>query len=578
MDRTPPPDLDALLLRSTALTAEGLEQARRKHEETGASLIETLADLGLLPEEELLKALASAYDLAFRDRLGLEDVDGELATRLPISFAKSHHLLPLRQEDGRLEVAVSDPLVTDPLDDLRLLYPAVDVRPVLATRRAILACINQVYDRASSASAVAETLEAQNLEDLATEISQEPEDLLDSSEDSAPIIRLVNSLLQQAVKARASDIHLEPFERDLVVRYRTDDLLYEPIPPLPKRIQQAVTSRIKIMGRLDIAEKRLPQDGRIVLKIAGREFDIRLSTIPTQHGERCVLRLLPRTQELLSLDKVGMHRERRQVFRRLIRRSHGIVLVTGPTGSGKTTTLYAALSEINTPEKNIITIEDPVEIQLKGVGQIEVKPQIGLTFAAGLRSILRQDPNVILIGEIRDLETAEIAIQASLTGHLVFSTLHTNDAAGAVTRLIDMGVEPFLISSSLIASLAQRLVRVLCVRCRAAYEPSEEELRDVGLTRAHVQGRPIYRAAGCDQCNHSGYHGRTAIFEVLIVEEALRKLITRGIDSKTIAEQAVAEGMIPLREDGAAKVVAGVTTIAEVLRQTEEETVISPEA
>jgi general secretion pathway protein E len=571
-------ELGEILVRSTSLTDEGLEQARKQQEESGQRLTEVLIDLGLVREEELLGAVADIYGLSIKEALGLDDVDEEVATRVPISFAKAHHLLPIRQEGNVLQVAISDPLVTDPLDDLRLLYPDVDVEPVLATRRSILSCINQVFDRSSSASAVAESLDDQGLEDVATEIIQEPEDLLDSREDSAPIIRLVNSLLQQAVKERASDIHIEPYERDLVVRFRTDDLLYEPIQALPKRVQQAVTSRIKIMGRLDIAEKRLPQDGRIVLKIAGREYDVRLSTIPTQYGERCVLRLLPRSQELLSLDRIGMEEQQRGVFRSLIRRSNGIVLVTGPTGSGKTTTLYAALSEINTPEKNIITIEDPVEIQLEGVGQIEVRPQIGLSFGAGLRSVLRQDPNVILVGEIRDLETAEIAIQASLTGHLVFSTLHTNDASGAITRLVDQGVEPFLISSSLAASLAQRLVRTLCKQCREPYTPTSEELREIGLTSAQAEGRTIYRGVGCDQCNQSGYRGRIAIFEMLLIDDAIRQLITRGIDSKTIAAQAIARGMVPLRMDGAAKVLAGQTTISEILRQTEEEAVISPDA
>jgi general secretion pathway protein E len=571
-------ELGELLVRATSLTDEGLEQARKRQEESGQRLTEVLVDLGLVREEEMLEAVAGIYGLPVRESLPADEVDEEIATRVPISFAKTHHLLPMRLEENVLQVAIADPLVTDPLDDLRLLYPDADVEPVLATRRTILSCINQVYDRGGTASAVAESLDDQGLEDVATEIIQEPEDLLDSREDSAPIIRLVNSLLQQAVKERASDIHIEPYERDLVVRFRTDDLLYEPIQPLPKRVQQAVTSRIKIMGRLDIAEKRLPQDGRIVLKIAGREYDVRLSTIPTQYGERCVLRLLPRTQELLSLDRIGMEAHQREIFRRLIRRSNGIVLVTGPTGSGKTTTLYAALSEINTPEKNIITIEDPVEIQLAGVGQIEVRPQIGLSFAAGLRSVLRQDPNVILVGEIRDLETAEIAIQASLTGHLVFSTLHTNDAAGALTRLVDQGVEPFLISSSLAASLAQRLVRTLCTRCREPYTPTTEELREIGLAAEQTEGHTIYRAVGCDQCNQSGYRGRIAIFEMLVIDEQIRQLVTRGIDSKTIAAQAIARGMIPLRMDGAAKVMAGATTISELLRQTEEEAVISPDA
>ncbi len=565
------------LRRTISLTDEALEEAQRRQEESGKGLTDVLLEMGIVPEDRLLAALGEFYGLPVRESLNADEIDDELATGIPISFAKTHSLLPIGRENGRLLVAVADPLLFDPLDDLRFLYPGLEVTPVLATRRTILNCINSVFDRGNAAGEVAETLESEDLEDLATEIIQEREDLLDSNEESAPIIRLVNSLLQQAVKERASDIHIEPFERELVVRFRTDDLLYEPLRPLPKRVQQAVTSRIKIMGRLDIAEKRLPQDGRIVLKIAGREYDVRVSTIPTQYGERCVLRLLPRTQELLSLDKIGLDSGHRAIIRRLIRRSNGIVLVTGPTGSGKTTTLYAALSEINTPEKAIITLEDPVEIQLEGIGQIEVRPQIGLSFAAGLRSILRQNPNVILVGEIRDLETAEIAIQASLTGHLVFSTLHTNDAAGAITRLIDQGVEPFLISSSLVASLAQRLVRILCKHCREPHAPTPEELQELALA-GDLSAHTIYRATGCEHCKHSGYRGRIAIFEILLVDDDIRKLISRGIDSNAIHSRAVEKGMITLRQDGAQKVLSGVTTIAEILRQTEEEAVISPES
>jgi general secretion pathway protein E len=572
----PPLQLNEALIQKTSLTEEGLAEALRKQEESGKRLTDLLLELELVPEGELLAALSVLYSIPMHETLLPEEVDPEIATQIPISFAKTHHLLPIRRVEDRIEVAISDPLLTDPLDDLRLLYPGGHCEPVLATRRDILNCINQVFDQARSAEDVAEGFSEEDLQDLASEIIHEPEDLLDSAEEGAPIIRLVNSLLQQAVKARASDIHIEPHEQDLIVRFRTDDILYEPIRPLPRRLQQAVTSRIKVMGKLDIAEKRLPQDGRIVLKIAGKDYDVRLSTIPTQYGERCVLRLLPRTQELLSIERIGLDQNARDILRRLIRRSNGIVLVTGPTGSGKTTTLYAALSDINSPDKNIITIEDPVEIRLPGVGQIEIKPQIGLTFAAGLRSILRQDPNVILVGEIRDLETAEIAIQASLTGHLVFSTLHTNDSAGAITRLIDMGVEPFLISSSLAASLAQRLVRVLCTQCREPYTPTVEALREIGLSPQALDAHQIYRPKGCASCNHTGYRGRIAIFEILIVDDTIRNLITRGIDSKTIADQAVKQGMVTMRMFGAHQVLRGITAIAEVLRQTEEEAVISP--
>ena len=572
----PPLQLNEALIKQTSLTEEGLAEALRKQEESGKRLTDLLLELELVPEGELLSALSALYSIPMHETLLPEEVDPEIATQIPISFAKTHHLLPIRRVGDRIEVAIADPLLTDPLDDLRLLYPGGHCEPVLATRRDILNCINQVFDQARSAEDVAEGFSEEDLQDLASEIIHEPEDLLDSNQEGAPIIRLVNSLLQQAVKARASDIHIEPHEQDLIVGFRTDDILYEPIRPLPRRLQQAVTSRIKVMGKLDIAEKRLPQDGRIVLKIAGKDYDVRLSTIPTQYGERCVLRLLPRTQELLSIERIGFDQSARDTLRRLIRRSNGIVLVTGPTGSGKTTTLYAALSDINSPDKNIITIEDPVEIRLPGVGQIEIKPQIGLTFAAGLRSILRQDPNIILVGEIRDLETAEIAIQASLTGHLVFSTLHTNDSAGAITRLIDMGVEPFLIGSSLAASLAQRLVRVLCTQCREPYTPTLEALREIGLSSQALDGHQIYRPKGCAACNQTGYRGRIAIFEILIVDDTIRNLITRGIDSKKIANQAIKQGMVTMRMFGAQRVLRGITSIAEVLRQTEEEAVISP--
>jgi general secretion pathway protein E len=573
-----PIQLTEALLKYTSLDEQGLAQAMRRHEESGKRLTDVLLELELVPESELLGVLGGLYGMPVREGLTPEEVDAELAMRVPISFAKHHRMLPLRMEGDRLSVAVADPLLTDPLDDLRLLFPDALCEPVLVPSRQILNCINTVFDRASSAEDVAGEIADDNLDNIASELIHEPEDLLDANEDSAPMIRLVNSLLQQAVKERASDIHIEPQEKEVVVRFRTDDILHEPIRPLPRRLQQALVSRIKIMGKLDIAEKRLPQDGRIVLKIAGRDYDVRLSTLPTQYGERCVLRLLPRTQELLSIERIGLDARHRNQLRRLIHRANGIILVTGPTGSGKTTTLYASLSEINEPGKNIITVEDPVEIRLPGVSQIEIKPQIGLTFAAGLRSILRQDPNVILVGEIRDLETAEIAIQASLTGHLVFSTLHTNEAAGAITRLIDMGVEPFLISSSLVASIGQRLVRVLCSQCREVHEPTDDELAEIGLARSEVRGRTLYRAHGCPQCNQSGYRGRMAIFEILVVDDQIRKMITRGIDSKTIQDAAIERGMVSMRMFGRQKILEGVTTIAEVLRQTEDAAMTGLEA
>ncbi len=563
--------LNEALLAHTSLSAEELERAVKKREETGRKLTDILLEAELVSEGDLLRVMGELYHIPVHDGLTADDIDPELTGVVPISFARANHMLPMRRDGDQIFVAISDPLLTDPLDDLRLIFQGAECQPVLSTRRSITNCINQVYDRDSSAAKVADEFKDADLQDLASEIIAEPEDLLDASDADAPIVRLVNSLLQQAVKERASDIHIEPQEKELLVRFRVDDMLHEPLRPLPKRLQSAVTSRIKIMGKLDIAEKRLPQDGRIALKIAGRDYDVRLSTVPTQFGERCVMRLLPRTQALLSLDKIGLHEQNTPVLKKLIRRSSGIVLVTGPTGSGKTTTLYACLADINTPEKNIITIQDPVEISLDGISQIEVKTDIGMTFASALRAVLRQDPNVVLVGEIRDRETAEISIQASLTGHLVFSTIHTIDAAGAVTRLVDMGIEPFKIGSSLSAVIAQRLVRRLCMHCRDPYDPSDSELEEIGIPREKLRGVTVYRAGACVRCNDTGYSDRTAIFEVLIIDDEIRSMITNNIDSKTIEASAVRRGMINMRMYGAEKVLQGITSIAEVLRQTEQE-------
>lgn len=397
---------------------------------------------------------------------------------------------------------------------------------------------------------------------------EETEDLLDVS-DEAPVIKLVNLILFQAVKERASDIHIEPFQKELIVRYRIDGILYQRLSP-PKRYQSAIVSRLKVMAKLDIAEKRLPQDGRIPIKIADKDIDIRVSIIPTTFGERVVLRLLDKSSILLGLEEIGLSPAQLHTVDDLIHRSNGILFVTGPTGSGKTTTLYAALSRINSPDKNIITIEDPVEYQLWGIGQIQVNPKIGLTFAQGLRSVLRHDPDVILVGEVRDTETAEIAIQAALTGHLVFSTLHTNDAASAATRLLDMGVEPFLVASVVRAIVAQRLVRVICPECKEGYPPNGEALREIGISSFQLEGGVVYRGRGCPACSETGYRGRSGIYEMLIVSDAIRHLIMEKADSTSICRQAVEEGMKTLREDGAQKVIAGLTTLEEVVRVTQE--------
>jgi general secretion pathway protein E len=502
-------DLGEILLRTTQLTEEQLEAARQEQAENGGRLVDHLLSNGHVSADEVLDALSRQLGLPIRPRIDVSEVDEELTEKIPIGFAKAHGILPLRRdEEGAVHVVTSNPLDTGPLDDLALIFDGSEVRLELANQRTIIGAINEVYDRGPSATDALAEDAAEDLDFIASEISQEPEDLLDASDD-APIIKLVNSLLQHAVKERASDIHLEPGESDIRVRFRIDDVLYEPIKPLPRGLHASIVSRIKIMGGLNIAEKRLPQDGRIRLKIAGRDYDVRLSTLPIAFGERVVMRLLPRSQEMLDLERIGFGEGQLRAIERLITRPNGIILVTGPTGSGKTTTLYGALARINATDKNIITIEDPVEIQLPGVGQIEVNPKVGLTFANGLRSILRQDPNVVLVGEIRDVETAEIAIQASLTGHLVFSTLHTNDAPSAITRLVDMGVEPFLVGSSLVAVLAQRLVRLLCEQCREAYTATREELAEISV-KAPERPVRLFRSKGCAACNYTGYRGRMA--------------------------------------------------------------------
>jgi general secretion pathway protein E len=560
------------ILRSVAgLTEAALEEGLRAQADEGGRLGEVLIARKAVSADDVAKALALQLDLPYHAQISLDAVDAELVRQVPINFAKQALILPLGLEGESVALLVGDPLDTTVLDHARMLLQR-NVSPHVATPAVIVDAINGVYDRAvNEAEQLVGEMEAQDLQSLAHEL-EEPQDLLDT-DDEAPIIRLVNSLLFRAAKERASDIHIEPMERELLVRFRIDGVLQEIIKP-PKRYQNSIVSRVKVMGQLNIAEKRLPQDGRIRIKLAGRDIDIRLSTIPCTFGERIVMRLLDKNTTLLDLTDIGMGRDTMNGMDQVIRRSHGIILVTGPTGSGKTTTLYAALSRINTPDLNILTVEDPVEYQLRGISQMAINPKIGLSFAAGLRSFLRQDPDVIMVGEIRDRETAEIAIQASLTGHLVFSTVHTNDAASAITRLVDMGVEPFLVASSLMAVMAQRLVRRVCPHCREAYQPTAEELKEVALTPDAVAraGNPsIYRAKGCDACGGTGFRGRTGIYELLLVDDDIRQLTLKNVDSTSIKRSGVAKGMLTLLDDGARKVLAGETTLAEVLSVTQED-------
>lgn len=501
------------------------------------------------------------------DTIKDEEVDLSFIRGIPFPFAKNNLIMPIMRDNGFLIAAVADDRGLLALLEIAKRF-GLKPHPLKAQAGVIIDAINRFYGQAGTAQDVMEGIAGEDLSSVATEF-ESPRDLMELTEE-APIIRLLNALLQQAVKENASDIHIEPYEKELDVRMRVDGILRRVLGP-PKIIQDALISRVKIMANLDIAEKRLPQDGRIRLLIGGRDVDIRVSIVPTSLGERAVLRLLDRKQGLKGLWEVGLDEEDVRRSEALLTRTNGIILVTGPTGSGKTTTLYAALNRIHTEDKNIITVEDPVEYQLKGIGQIHVNPKIGLTFASGLRSILRQDPDVIMVGEIRDVETAEIAIQASLTGHLVLSTLHTNDAASAVTRLLDMGIEPFLVASSLVAVIAQRLVRTICPYCREAYEASETEQTYFSRRGNGGPCSTLYRGKGCDKCRNSGYTGRTGIFEILYIDNECRQLITGRKDAQAIKEYAVSKGMKSLFSDGLNKAIKGETTLEDVLRVTQKD-------
>ncbi|HDH96538.1 MAG TPA: type II secretion system protein GspE [Proteobacteria bacterium] len=514
--------------------------------------------------------LADQLGLEFEPHIDPQKIDYELASQISIGYAKTEGILPVYREGDAIVAAVSDPLNHEAIEALRLLF-GCPIKVFVTTPAEIIESINTVFDRAAaSAEDMGEELESIDVDEA--DLNGEILDIIEMRGDEAPIIRYVNRLLHRAVKQRASDIHIEPFEDELSVRFRIDGVLYE-VEKRKKNLHAPIVSRIKIMAKLNIAEKRLPQDGRIRVKIAGKDIDIRVSVIPTAHGERVAMRLLDRSRVLLQLEELGLGTDHLEMVNRLIHKSHGIILVTGPTGSGKTTTLYAALMKLNSPDKNILTVEDPIEYQIKGIGQMQVNPKINLTFANALRSFLRQDPDIILVGEIRDTETADLAIHASLTGHLVLSTLHTTDAPGAITRLLDMGVEPYLVSSSLIGVIAQRLVRVVCPHCRKPYRPLPKELEELGITAEEVGDSPFYSAAGCDECMGTGYLGRTAIFEILLVTDPVRRLILDRADSTTIKREAIKQGMRTLRQDGARKVCQGITTAEEVLRVTQEEVI-----
>ncbi len=556
-------ELDREAAAALGISADVVARAASRRRE-GRTLGEALAEIGATGAATFGRALAEAAGLPFAAAPPALPAR-ELTALLPMPFAKRHLVLPLARDGAGLAVALADPAALAALEDLRFLYRA-PVRPLVVPAPALREAITRAYDAAArSAADTMDAIEDERLDLVASELD-EPPDLLEAGDDT-PVIRLVNALLAQAVKDGASDIHIEPHERGLAVRFRTDGLLHDVLAP-PGRLAAAIAARVKIMAGLDIAERRLPQDGRLRVRVAGRDIDVRVSIVPTAFGERVALRLLDRASALLDLRELGLAPATAAALERVLGQSHGLVLVTGPTGSGKTTTLYAALRRLATGERNIMTIEDPIEYQLRGIGQMQVGPRIGLTFAAGLRAVLRQDPDVILIGEIRDRETVEIALQAALTGHLVFSTLHTNDAPGAMTRLVDMGVEPFLISSSVLAVLAQRLLRRVCDGCAVAGRPTADERRALGPATPEVLRRA---GPGCAACRGTGYRGRSAIHELLVVDDPVRALVMARADAAQVRRHATAAGMATLRDDGFAKARAGVTTVAEVLRVTQDE-------
>jgi general secretion pathway protein E len=572
-----------ILIEREGVAPDLVDQGLAIQEKEGGRLGEILVKMRATSEESVLRALGLQLGIGFSADLRFDEIDGDLAARIPIGFSKQHRSLPVKREGDGVLVATADPLDLGALDDIRALL-GTDIFPILVPSQKILDAINHIHgQRHDKGGELGETED----DEMAAE-AEELVDILDVN-DEAPIIRWVNSLLFNAVKERASDIHIEPGEKDVVVRYRIDGVLYEKR-HAARQFLPSIIARVKIMAGLNIAEKRLPQDGRIRRKIAGKDIDMRVATAPTvKGGERITIRLLDRENVLHDLGDIGFGDDHLKAMDDLIHRPHGILLVTGPTGSGKTTTLYAALSRINSPDLNILTIEDPVEYQLDGISQVAVNDKIDLTFATGLRSFLRHDPDVIMVGEIRDLPTAEIAIQASLTGHLVLSTIHTNDSAGAITRLVELGVQPFLVATSLVGLLAQRLVRRVCPDCRQSYRPNPEDLTSLGLQPADFfAGRArrvvftgesppppgmlyMAREGGCSNCLAAGYRGRTAIYELLMVDDTIRQLANKNTDGPTIKKTAISRGLRTLRDDGAQKVLAGMTTAAEVLMMTAED-------
>ncbi|MEQ8222041.1 MAG: type IV-A pilus assembly ATPase PilB [Candidatus Eremiobacterota bacterium] len=559
-------DIAEMLLEEGLITPRQLEKAIDQQKSSNESLERIIINLGYVTEKEVTEVIGKEMGVPFID-LDEVQIDMELARTVPEHLAQRYKVIPVGQENQKLALAMVDPLNVFAIDDIRLIT-GFDIEPMISTEESIMRAINNHFGGKSIMEVHEEVtgIAMSDFEDLEQIEEQDELDLtqLQKLVDEAPIVRVVNLIITQAINDKASDIHIEPRVKNVCVRYRIDGVLHEVMSP-PKHIQAPMISRIKIMASLDIAERRIPQDGKIHLKHDNKEYDLRVSTLPTVHGEKVVMRILDKSAVMIGLDKLGLMPDTRAVFEDLVFKPYGMILVTGPTGSGKSTTLYTALNMLNSSEDNICTVEDPVEYQLPGINQVQINPKAGLTFGAALRSFLRQDPDIIMVGEIRDGETAQIAIESALTGHLVLSTLHTNDAAGAITRLIDMGIEPFLVASALVGVIAQRLVRRICPNCREAYTPPEEAVAKFGLNLADTN-IVFYHGRGCDHCKGTGYKGRSGIYEMMTVNENVRPLILRNAPTIEIKDAAIENGMVTLQEDGLRKVLEGTTTIEECLR------------
>lgn len=551
-----------ILVDTGVINSQQLRECQKESEKSSKLLQACLLEKKFITPEQLAQAYASYASLDFVKEITESMADPTLLGKVPLKFLRDNIVMPVMR-NGKLTILTANPMMFQGVDQLNLLLGG-NTATAVASEPAIIEAVNRYYPL-EGAKQMLEELEQEGEEDLEdVEFADIEEKDIVAMAAEAPIIKLVNHILFQAVKRGASDIHIEPYEKELAVRYRIDGVLYKVMSP-PKRLQGALISRIKIMANLNIAEKRVPQDGRINIKVAGKPFDIRVSILPVAYGERVVMRILDKSRSFSELKSLDFSERDYSIIEKEIHEPNGIIYVTGPTGSGKTSTLYSILAELNNPEVNIVTVEDPVEYQMSGVGQVQVKEKIGMTFAAALRSILRQDPDIIMIGETRDQETAQIAVQAALTGHLVLSTLHTNSAPATITRLIDMGVEPFLLASSINVALAQRLVRRLCEYCKAPYKPTKSSLESIGLTEQEAAKINLYKPIGCQECNGSGYKGRAAIFEVMQMTDGIGKLTMQRADTSQIRKQAIADGMTTLLQDGVRKIKQGITTIEEVL-------------